>query len=328
MDKFHSDSLQISAQRIETVKSSVQTLVNLFKMGLHLNKYKIKYDDMILSDPLYENLRVVEIEHVDVILPIIIPETKLETFDGLPGYVCLKIPQEKIKKFKNVKSDSSAYVSLAIVAQATWKCMGRCLANQTSFELMPLDVATYGHVIHIRNIREPFIVKICIGVKFDFHQNCRITTKPLDSDAHLGSDFLWRITFIERELKLMSSVNRIDGLKHVQALRILLGLIKLDRMFKSLHEYHVFTVFLHTCENEMRFKNWDTKDLIECVYILVLSLLGFLVAGNLPHFFLQNLNLFLNLKFSERTLLIGRLKSILSNKNELKRLLERRTVTN
>jgi hypothetical protein len=329
LDKFHARIVDISNERVDAVKSSIKKLVNSFRLGLHYNKYSIKYTEPILSDPLYTNMKVIGIESVELILPVVVADAEWAIYDCLPGYVCLRL-HKQLKHYNHIRSEQSVFISLTKITCSTWDCMDKCLACQSAvnsdFALLPLDIDTHGHVIFLRNTREHFILKIYIGIKSKVCENCLLYTKPFafDEHEHVNSECLWRCTFVEREQKLMKSFISLDNFKYIQALRIILGFMKLDRNFKALDEYDVFTVFLFVCENEIRYTGWNSKDLVTCFYTLIHGLLDSLVSSSLQHFYMRNVNLFCNLKKSDRNLIIGRLKSILNNKNEFKKFLKRR----
>jgi hypothetical protein len=252
------------------------------------------------------------------------------------GYVTLPLPELKKSSllsenpWRHFKSRDSKYLSPLQVTIVTWALVRDCLELPwpiKGYVMLPLRLKTEGCVIFLKDIDIDMTVRLVIGIKFDEKETCNLITKPFENDIDPRSDSLWRITYIEQELKILKALEPADRFRRAQALKTLSALTKLDPIFKALNDYQLLTVLFHLCDDELDEKRWHKKSLKECFCLILNKLLEFLKNGNLPHLYIKNLNLFQNLRSIDKRLLVGRISFMIFNEKEIIRVCKRRTLS-
>ena len=336
LEAFYYEIAEIPRDRIKAVQRSVNRMLELVMPRLRRNRFAFRYAAPILSDPLFENLKTISVDTVEMIIPMIIARTLWEPHPTVAGYVRLPLPEVKKdtllteNPWRHFKSKDSLYLSPLQTTIVTWALVRDTLVLPwpvKGYEMLPLKLKHEGCVLLLKDTEINLTVKIIIGLKFDEKEPCNLYTKPFEDDFDTRSDEYWRLTFIENELKILKVIEPADRFRRAQAVKTLCALTRLDPIYRALNDFQILTVMFNITDEELHEKAWHKKSLKECFYLLLNKLLYFLKEGNLPHFYINNMNLFRNMSLKDKKLLIGRVSFMSLNEKEVIRVCRRRALT-
>jgi hypothetical protein len=336
LETFYYEIAEIPKDRVKAVQRSINRMLELVMPRLRRNRFAFRFGNPILSDPLFENLKTISVDSVELVIPMILPRPFWEPHPTIAGYVRLPLPE--IKKdtllaenpWRHFKSKDGLYLSPLQVTVVTWALVRDTLVLPwpvKAYEMLPLRLKHEGCVLLLKDTEIDLTVKIIIGLKFDEKDPCNLYTKPFEDDIDTRSDEYWRLTFIENELKILKVIEPADRFRRAQAVKTLCALTKLDPIYRALNDYQILTVMFNITDEELHDKTWHKKSLKECFYLLLNKLLFFLKQGNLPHFYISNLNLFRTMEIRDKKLLIGRVSFMSVNEKEVIRVCRRRALS-
>jgi len=335
LENFYFEIVEVPREAVRQAQRSISRLLELVIPRLRRNRFGFRYGSPILCDQLFENLKTIEIDIVEMIIPLTVARPQWENHPTEPGYVLLPLPEPKKdmmlaeNPWRHFKSKDGKFLSPMQVIVVTWALLRDALVLPwpvKGFEMMSLKMKTDGCVIYLKDREINLIVRIIIGLRFDDKENCLLYSKPFPNDHDPRSDFLWRLNYVEQELKILKAIEPADRFRRAQALKTICAFTKLDPVFKSLSEYQILTVLFHICDDEMHEKTWHKKTLKDCFYLILNKLFEFLKDACLPHFFIKDFNLLKTMSANDRKLLMGRIKFIMSNDKELIRVCRRRAL--
>jgi len=129
---------------------------------------------------------------------------------------------------------------------------------------------------------------------------------------YAGSDLLWRQSFSLKEKHLLKYMDSDQGCRH-ELFRIVKTIVKKERTsLGRLNSYHLKTAFMHYIEKEPG--NWaDWNSLGKHFVGFLTELQGFLERGNLPHYWLPNVNVLDDIDLTVVEQMAYRLKRILNS---------------
>nr|KAG5691685.1 hypothetical protein BaRGS_014140 [Batillaria attramentaria] len=148
--------------------------------------------------------------------------------------------------------------------------------------------------------------------------------KRYTSEPHERGDVSWRPCFSVTEQELLHSISSTDGGLRVGAMHVLCRLLSRDFRLAHFTCYHVQTALLHDMDFHVDFSpRWQRCTLESCVRSLLSTLLYFVERSSLPHFDLNQLNLWEYMTPRQLTQARGALSRLLTNENALISLLRR-----
>ena len=110
-----------------------------------------------------------------------------------------------------------------------------------------------------------------------------------DPECPIDPEIQWRISFSFAEVNLMDSVNGVCLLTYRIVKNILKKVSVLDA--DTCTSYHLKTAFFWECEQHTQ-DWWEPRSLQTCIRALMRRLMDACSNKQLPHYFIQNLNLF------------------------------------
>ena len=129
---------------------------------------------------------------------------------------------------------------------------------------------------------------------------------------YAGSDLLWRQSFSLKEKYWLGSMDSDNGCRH-ELLRIVKTIVKRERTsLGRLNSYHLKTAFMHYIDKETG--NWTGSNSLGKHFVGFISeLQGSLERGNLPHYWLPDVNLLDDIHQGVVEQMAYRLKRILNS---------------
>jgi hypothetical protein len=336
LEKFYYDIAEIPKDRVKSAQRSVNRMLELVMPRLRRNRFAFRYGTPILSDPFFENLKTISVNTIEIIVPMITARTFWEAHPTIPGYIRLPLPEVKKdmllaeNPWRHFKSKDSKYLSPLQTTIVTWALLRDAIILPwpvKGYEMLPLRLKTDGCILFLKDKEIDLTVKVIVGLKFDEKDPCNLYTKPFEDDFDYRSDEYWRLTYIENEIKILKAIEPADRFRRAQAVKTLCALTKLDPIFTALNDYQILTVMFNITDEELHDKAWHKKPVKDCFYLLLNKLLFFLKEGNLPHFYINNMNLFRNMSIKDKKLLIGRVSFMSVNEKEVIRVCKRRALS-
>ena len=331
IEKYYRDVVRIPPKRLLKTQTKVERLVryvfprmkkNAIKLGLRLKA-------PIFTGSTYSDLYASSIEEVDVLLPFDKERTKIDAVD--PGYVV--IPLRRHRQVRDLddpwrfgRSVDGLYLSPIQVSRTMHELLRRALTIPVEVPNVVLEPLFDGG-------RHPRI-RVLLGNHLKINVIPAIVqddTKPIlisrcyKYDQNPNSDMLWRLFYREKEDKILSLMDQADRGRRRKALKIMKTLFSKEYTLHGITSYHLKTVLFHTFDAEVdETPRWQRDVLETCILSLFRDLLSYLNLKSLPHFFQRENNLFENVPPRTLTKLRNRVAYIVSNENELVRILRKR----
>ena len=259
------------------------------------------------------------------------PEVNVE-HTGKPGYVRLKAREDsRLLKY----ASPAGYINPerlrngwfhSLVVQAVNAFSNRCPSSD-----FRLDVRSHGPAIQLDIIKKGCYVKLlsvdlvpCFEIgagEYFVPKSNRFLSVP-------HPELVWRQSFSLREKDTLHSMDRDDhGCRH-ELLRIVKTIVKRERTsLGGLESYHLKTAFLRYIEMEPQ--DWAGRNSLGKHFAGFLrELQACLESGNLPHFWLPDVNLLEDINPVLVEQMAYRLKRILNSESEMNHILAGRTPQN
>jgi hypothetical protein len=296
----------------------------------------IVFNDPIYCDIFFEHLQVVHIERVHILIPITIRPVKKERLEKI-GYVQLKTPAtNKDNDFAiydpwslmRSRKDQE-YLSSAVLVQLIHSLLINALKNPHTieyFDLQPLDLDRQGSIICIRHEQLKFTICLSFGVKIK-KTGPFLITKPYEHDDYLRSQNVWRISYIESEMKCLQVLRRVDHFRYAQAIKILLAIVKLNRTFAFLNEDIIKALLLLVCDNDLIHQDWHQRQCNDIFWSLIDVLYIAIDSKILKHPYLPDMNLLEKIDRTKLVRLHKHLDYIIEHQHEFERFLNRRILS-
>ncbi|XP_022100905.1 cyclic GMP-AMP synthase-like [Acanthaster planci] len=136
-------------------------------------------------------------------------------------------------------------------------------------------------------------------------------------------DLLWTAVTYENERVLLYKVNKADDGCRLRVLKILKALRRKDEALAQLTTYQMKHALLHLCDEQVDQTQWQKRKLEQCFIEILGKLVEFVAKRELPHFFLDKLNLLDNIPEKTLAKIESRLKVLSKREKELGRLLQK-----
>ena len=123
--------------------------------------------------------------------------------------------------------------------------------------------------------------------------NMFLIPKIFFTGESVPSDIHWRISWIVREMEILSCISLTDKGSRLRALRVVCKLCQTDWRLADLTSYHVQTALLYDMDHHVDSSpRWQRFTLEMCVKSLLGRLLAHVRRGSLPHFLIEGIDLF------------------------------------
>ena len=152
-----------------------------------------------------------------------------------------------------------------------------------------------------------------------------VVARPYSYDLDSSSDFLWRLSTVERECRILDQMDKSDRGARRKAYRILKALVRVEPALAGLSSYFVRTAVLHAFDSVVDLTpRWQRHSVVAAFGDLLGELATRLADGHLSHFFFRRYDLLETV--SPRTVARwrDRLRCLASNPAEVERVLRRR----
>jgi len=152
-----------------------------------------------------------------------------------------------------------------------------------------------------------------------------VVARPYMYDLDANSDFLWRLSTVERESRILDQMDRSDRGARRKAYRVLKALTRVEPALDGLSSYFIRTAVLHAFDSMVDLTpRWQRHTVVAAFSDLLGQLAARLAEGHLPHFFFRRYDLLEVV--SPRTVARwrDRLRCLASSPTEVERVLRRR----
>ncbi|KAK6175680.1 hypothetical protein SNE40_014082 [Patella caerulea] len=148
--------------------------------------------------------------------------------------------------------------------------------------------------------------------------------KPYEKDENNHSDIRWRICYAKRESTLLKSICNTDKDLRLEAMNVVLACLKCDSRLTLFSDYQIQTCLLHDMDFLMdNSPRWQRQTLQRCVQSLFKRVYDYVTSRNLPHFFIENFNLFEYWTENELKVAQSALGRLISNESAMMNLVQR-----
>ena len=151
-----------------------------------------------------------------------------------------------------------------------------------------------------------------------------VSLRRFSTESYEKGDISWRPCSSIRDQDLLHSISSTDGGLRIKAMHVICRLLSYDWRLGHITCYHVQTALLHDMDFHVDFSpRWQRNTLDSCVRSLLKTLLYFVDRESLPHFELNQLNLWDDMSPRQLSLARGALTRLLTNENALVSLVRR-----
>jgi len=152
-----------------------------------------------------------------------------------------------------------------------------------------------------------------------------VVARPYTYDIDASSDFLWRLSTVERESRILDQMDRSDRGVRRKAYRVLKALVRVEPPLAGLSSYLVRTAVLHAFDSMVDLTpRWQRHTVAAAFGDLLGELATRLATGHLPHFFYRRYDLLEAVSPRVVARWSDRLRCLASNPAEVERVLRRR----
>lgn len=277
----------------------------------------------------YEKLKTEAADEVDVMVVLKTtkpwfwgdPEVMVQKTD-IPGYVRLKTTMADSKLRKYVSSEGYIIPERlrngwfhSLVDQAVRDFRARSPSSDVDLLLRYHGPAVQLDIVQ-KDTKE-ILLSADLVPCFEINSDDYYVPK-----RYAGSDLLWRQSFSLKEKELLRRMDGDDqGCRH-ELLRIVKTIVKRERTsLGRLHSYHLKTAFMHYIEEKT--DHWEGRNSLGKHFVGFLAKLqAFLERGNLPHYWLPNVNVLGDIHHGVAEQMAYRLKRILNSEAVRNEILE------
>ncbi len=326
LETFYEEIVQIPEKYLTAAQRKAEDFVNYLvprvtKLGVY---HGLKIIGRKFGGSTFDSTQVVLPHEVDVF--ILFDRLKCRVEDLDPGYQVMPLKRYRPEKdrdgpdqFRFGRSEDGLYLSSMFVAKVFYDVVTRALKMHSHAKVEEFVVGDGSPQIIVR--LKKYVFNIIPATKVD---DSYLVTRPYTYDENPSSDMFWRLSFVDRERKLLDFMDLADRGVRRKAFLTLKTLVKVEHTLQGLSSYHIKTVLLHTFDSAVdNTPRWQ-RDTFEMAFVgLMRELLARLRARRLPHFYLSSWNLFENVGPRRLSALEGRVAFLLESRAELMRVLRK-----
>ena len=280
----------------------------------------------------YERLKTEAADEVDVMVVLKTskpwlwgdPEVIVEDTDVPPGYVRLKAREDsKLRKY----ADSEGYIIpeklrnrwfYSLVSQAVTDYEKRWPSSD--IEMIPRYHGPAVQLDILDNRQNLLSVDLVPCFQVGADESYFVAKRYTGLMPVCSPSLLWRQSFSLKEKGELRDMDRDSGCRH-ELFRIVKTIVNRERTsLGQLESYHLKTAFMHYIKEKPG--NWDNYSLGQHFHGFLQHLQAFLEKGNLPHYWLPDVNVLEDIKPAVVGKMACRVKKILNSDTKMNELLE------
>ena len=318
--KYSIRHVKISEADMSRTKKLVRDYIEDEIMWYCRRNSTLPIQNLEYTGSVYERLKTEAADEVDVMVVLKTykpwfwgdPEVVVEK-TGIPGYVRLKTTMADSKLRKYVSSEGYIIPErlrngwfYSLVDQAVRDFRARSPNSEVD-----LLLRYHGPAVQLDIFQKGSGVKL---VSADLVPCLEINSgNYFVAKRYAGSDLLWRRSFSREEKYLLGCMDREDGGCRHELFRIVKTIVKRERTsLGRLNSYHLKTAFMHYLEEKP--DGWGGKNSLGKHFVGFLTeLQAFLERGDLPHYWLPNVNVLDDIHHGVAEQMAYRLKRILNS---------------
>lgn len=325
LDNFYNDIAKIPTRRKMAAMAKVKELIDylnprVYKLG---NSTGLRTLKMELVGSTHDDTQIISANEIAVLYVFERHSCKVDSLQAAYKLMPLKRQQaNKQDPWRFGRSEDGTYLSSILVAQKTYEVIERALKLHPSAHLVPFTIED--GKAHITISLKKYLINI-IPATYVEREQYHLVARPYTYDENPQSDMMWRMHFWQKETTIINTINMADRGVRLKAFMILKALVKTEHTLHGLTSYQIKTVLLHSFDVDVdQTPRWQRDSVHECFVGLLKELGHFLSTKNLPHFFIRGHNLFSNMPDRLLKNLRARVAYMMSNQNDLIRVVKKR----
>ena len=320
--------VKISEAEISESRSLVNNYIEGQVMKYCREKSTLPILRLEYTGSVYERLKTEAADEVDVM--VVLQTTKSEVVPEVaevPGYVRLMARSDS--KFRTRYASAEGYINperlrngwfYGLVQQAINDFRSRSPRSDVD-----MVVRAHGPAVQLDIFKKESgmtLLSADLVPCFQIGADSFYVAKPYEGPRYVSSPgLLWRQSFSLNEKSILEYMDRDHGCRH-ELLRIVKTIVNREpSSLGRLESYHLKTAFMHYIKEKRQ--NWTNRNSLEEQFVCFLGeMQKALENGNLPHYWLDGVNVLEEIDEVVRKNMAYRLKRILNSEAERDRILE------
>jgi len=314
--------VKISEDDMSNSRSLVKNYIEDQVMKYCREKSTLPILRLEFTGSVYERLKTEAADEVDVmvVLQTNRSEVVVEKDPGVPGYARLKAKSDSKFCTRNYVS-AEGYIIPERLRSGWFYSLVTKAVNNFSAPNVNIFVRAHGPAVQLDIVKKgtnekllsaDLVLCFCFQVGPDVSY---YVAKP-----YTGRDLLWRQSFSLQEKEILQYMDRDGGCRH-ELLRIVKTIVNREpTSLGRLESYHLKTAFMHYMKKVGQ-GSFDKNALAKHFRGFVGTLQSYLERGNLPHYWLSNVNLLENINPMVIRKMADRLRRILNSEAEMNKIL-------
>ena len=322
---YSAKHVKISEADMTRTKKLVKDYVENQVMWYCRNKSTLPILRLEYTGSVYERLKTESADEVDVMVVWGDPEVKVEDTD-VPGYVRLKARNDtKFRKY----AEPEGYIHPRSLRNGWFHSLVERAVNDFRYRSPRSDVdivvRDHGPAVQLDIFKKESgmtLLSADLVPCFQIGADSFYVAKPYRGGRYVSSsDLLWRQSFSLKEKSILEYMDRDHGCRH-ELLRIVKTIVNREpTSLGRLESYHLKTAFMHYIKEKGR--NWTGRNSLGEHFVGFLAeMQKALENGNLPHYWLDGVNVLEDISEVVMKNMAYRLKRILNSEAERDRILE------
>ena len=289
------------------------------------NQIGMKILGRVYAGSTFNDTQVLSPNDIDVFVTFERHKNKVDNV--MAGYMMMPLRRFKAKKgsppdkWRFGRSDNEIYVSSLRVAFQMWQLVDRALKLHPTAKLKMLTHEDGKAQIQVK--LDELNINIIPSAFLD-KDDMYLVTRPYTNDIDPMADSLWRISYFDKERRILARMGSADRGARRRAFLCLKALVEHEHTLRGLTSYHIKTVLMHSFDDTVDSTPRWQRNTIDCCFITLLQELSmFLDEGALPNFFLRTHNLFENMTPRLLATLRTRVGYLAHNHGEVLRILKK-----
>ena len=329
LQHFYEETVDIPEKKLTQVRSKSNALVGYLMPRLTklANQAGMKITGHYFGGSTFDDTAVVLPYEIDIFILIDKGKTTLDSMEGGYRVIPLRRFQEKAghppDPYRYGRSDSGLYLSSLRIARVTHELVDRALRLNSSTTLEEFSCDGGRHQISITMKRFTFNIIPAIYLS---NEEAYLVSQPYAYDSRPWHELAWRVSYVEKERKMMDIMDKADRGARRKAYKILKAFVRVEHTLDGLTSYHIKTVLLHTFDSNVDSTPRWQRDPVETAFLeLLRRLRHYLSMRILPHFFIDSYNLFHKMAKRRLASLHTRVGYLVDNESEIIRILRKRS---